>query len=187
MKRGVITMCIILLCTGFVSGKSPNLSVKVGGLNSTTQILFGSRTLGGRSVIPTLGLGYFSVSSSIENGDKSEVSVRLLIPRIGARIISSTLDNLRSYLSVGVFTIIPMVSGTDLSKDDEEDAKDFLDLFGITVGWGIEYFFSDQFSVGGETSLNWNYHNIDFEGSTSKATTTFASSLAQVTFNFYFR
>jgi hypothetical protein len=84
-----------------------------------------------------------------------------------------------------------MVSGTELTREDEEDIKDALDVLGLTAGWGAEYFFSPQFSLGGEASLNWIFHDVDYRGeygeSSTQTKTTLTASLVRLTFNFYFR
>lgn len=88
------------------------------------------------------------------------------------------MENLRSYLLVGGVAIIPLMSISGLSDDEEGDVKDVLDLLGLTVGWGAEHFFSPQFSVGGEASLNWNFHDIEFDSFETR--TAFAASLVRL-------
>ena len=185
MKKSISIITIVLLITGFALGKSPNMSLKVGGPMSTAQVLFRGHTLLGRTVLPTVGLDYFSLSTKSKDEDESQFVARLFIPRVGGRITNPRADKLRSYLLVEAFTVIPLVSSTELTKEQEGDVKDVLDLLGLTVGWGAEYFFSPQFSVGGEASLNWNLHDTEFDS--FETTSTLAASVTRLTFNFYFR
>ena len=74
---------------------------------------------------------------------------------------------------------------------DEKEIRDALDLIGLTIGFGVEYFPSDQFSVGSEASMNLIYHSTestgDFDNYKSETRTILSALMTKVTLNYYFR
>lgn len=191
MRRISTLPAILILGTGLLWGASPNLSVKVGGIISETQILIGSRSMGGRIVLPTVGLGYFSLSTkSKSDGDKSDLAVRLFLPRVGVRLVTAQVENLRAYFALEGFLLFPLITGSETDRV-KENIKDGLDLLGLTIGYGAEYFFSSQFSLGGELSMNWVRWDEDFQSEfddfSSETRVILGATLTRVTLNFYFK
>ena len=93
-----------------------------------------------------------------------------------------------------------MISGKmkedgDVNEDFSEDLKK-IKLFGAELGFGAEYFFSNNFSIGGEYAIRFlggNYtdrHEYEYWGETAVETDKFcariAPTIAKITLNFYF-
>ena len=119
-------------------------------------------------------------------------------------------ENLRTYLIADVFIIKPSLSGEvefdgekEEIEDDEVDIfKDVFDLVGYSVGFGTEYFFSEQFSVGGEFGVNailWDFedgweeesddgYNYTWKESvTNEASAKLFGTYARMSLNFYLK
>lgn len=191
----------LLLLAGLVSGllaDTPNLSFKRGGPISHVQILLAERLRGGGSIVPTLSLGYFAVStksswsSDYDSGER-DYSVHFFMPKVGVRLIGPRTGDLRSYTLVEAFYLLPIVSGTDLEAEDKSEARDALDLIGLSIGLGVEYFVSDQFSIsiGSEAAFNLVYHTTEYtsewDNYISNTRTILSAVLTNVTLNYYFR
>jgi len=145
-----------------------------------------------------LSLSYLSLSINskyTENGDseKHDMSMRFLIPRVGARILGSRINDLNSYYIGEVFIVLPIISGSDLSNEDIDELKDATDLIGATFGWGVEYYFSESFSLGGEATFNLLFHSMtrestdEYSSYKSEFDARIGATLTQITFNYYFQ
>lgn len=195
----MVKSVMLIVFGGMVTGLMalpPNLSFKRGAPISHAQLLLGARSMGGRTIVPTLALGYFSVSykssySDDYGSDSYDFSVHLFIPKVGVRLLSARTGDLRSYTLAEAFYLLPVVSGSEFTDDDEKEIRDALDLIGLTIGFGVEYFASDQFSVGSEASMNMIYHSTeftdDFDNYTSETRTILSALMTNVTLNYYFR
>ena len=199
MKKMIVALICLILTTSMVFAKS-NTSFKIGQPYSTAQILLGDRNVQGKNFTPTLGLSFFSISISriyTEDGEsnESDMAARFLVPRIGARVLGNRVNDLNSYYFGEVFIVLPFISGSDLSNDDIDEIKDATDLIGITLGSGVEYFFSESFSLGGELAFNMVIHSMtneyedEWDGSSYKSeyNTRIGATLTQITLNYYFK
>lgn len=115
---------------------------------------------------------------AIENEYDIDVSAMMFIPRMGLKFYLSQ-SNISSYLKLGVFKSFASVSGeisiseTDydslgnvtfqgdttmpFDEETEEVIGEVLGVFGLNIGFGCEYHFSPNFSIGGEAGFNyWN-------------------------------
>ena len=195
MVKSIMLIMLVGIVTGLMA-QPPNLSFKRGAPISRAQVLLGARSLGSRTVVPNLSLGYFSVSSKRSHSDdfgsgSSDFSLHLFMPTVGVRLLSARTGDLRSYTLAEVFFLLPVVSSSEFSGDDKKEVRDALDLLGLTLGFGAEYFVSDQFSVGSEASINLVYHSTertrDFDNYTSETRTILSALLTNFTLNYYFR
>ena len=144
--------------------------------------------------------------------DDDEITVdgnlRLIMPRIGFKYYQAPKQDIKSYLLVEGFMVIPLVnfetteSGEtyELEDDEKDMVKDALDFMGLTVGVGSEYYFSQQFSIGAEFGLNlvlWNYsdkyYDTGGDGDYSweesykyEASAELSGGFARMTVNFHF-
>jgi len=177
-----------------------NSSFKIGVPVSTFQIMLGDRNFQGKNFTPVVGLGYFGASTKRDGSDSDyDSSIKFLLPRTGARIMGSKLGNLNHYYIGELFLVVPIVSGSEISSSEEAEIKDELELFGVTLGWGVENYFSDSFSIGGEITYNWIHHSVeresydyDWENDTESTDkydliTNLSATIVQVTFNYYFK
>jgi len=198
----IVRFSIIMLITvSTVIQSSPyNSSFKIGMPVSTFEIMFGDKNYQGKNLTPLVGIGYFSTSTKRDgSSDDYDYSIKFLLPRLGTRIMGSRIGDLNYYYLSELFLVIPFVSGSDISSSDEKEIKDELNLLGVTLGWGVEHYFSDSFSIGGEFSFNWIYHSVeresyeyDYNTNTDTSSkydmiTTLSATMTQLTFNYYFK
>ena len=89
-----------------------------------------------------------------------------------------------------LFYLLPIVSGDDLTQSDKEQISDSIDLLGLTLGYGVEYRFSPQFSLGSEVALNLLLHSTSYEGNydnyVRESRTILGAVLTSFTMNYYF-
>lgn len=196
MKRIRISLITLISLTCIIQSSPYNTSFKIGIPVSTFQIMLGDKNYQGKNLTPLVGLSFFSASTKTDgSSDDSDSSIKFLLPRVGTRMMGSRVGDLNYYYLGEVFLVIPFVSGSDLSSSEEKEIKDELSLVGATFGWGVENFFSDSFSIGGEITFNWIYHAVERESyeygsdSTNKydVITTLGATLTHITFNYYFK
>ncbi len=110
-------------------------------------------------------------------------SATLVAPHFGLKFRLSS-HTLRPYVSADLFKVFPFVTVkseettrfyedgnlVDTHRDvgdteeDEELVEDILGVWGFNVGFGAEYFFSENFSIGGEYVFRWFATSLDEEG-----------------------
>jgi len=197
MKKLNLAVLFVIVCTSHIYSRN-NTSFKLGMPFSTAQVLLGAKNVQGKNLTPTIGISYFGMSSKYkynDNGDsgESDMAAKFFIPRVGARLLGNRVGDLNSYYFGEVFMVIPIFSGSDLSTDDKKTLKDETDVLGVTIGSGVEYFFSDSLSIGGEFSLNILFHSFtdkysdSYESYKDEYSTRLEATLTQVTFNYYFK
>jgi hypothetical protein len=146
----------------FTFGVSPGI-----GLNST---YFGYKL--NDKLVPFIGFQYAHVKFKYEEtgeefdydlGDvvsysyKTEFSGSLYVPNIGIKYFIKQQNKLNAYVSLCISK--PFLSGK-LEYDGEAD-EEFknqiknISLWGGEAGFGVEYFFDDNFSIGGEFGLRY--------------------------------
>lgn len=221
-KEILLTLLVMISFT--TTGTTQNISsgVRIGG--PTQSYYIGFVKFG--SIHPILGLDYWGGSIKVdfdyhyeENyyGDQyvdddelsSEGSLRLFMPRVGIKYFRAPKIDLKAYFLVEGFLVIPTVDfettvDGEIEKLDDEDKdriKDALDFIGLTFGLGTEYYFSNQFSIGGEFGINWLLWNWSDEDSDSyyessnynwseeykyELKATLSGSYARMTLNYYF-
>lgn len=184
-----IVMCAITYSgySQFAFGVSPGLH-----LNSA---YFGYKV--SDRLVPYVGLQVLSANVTAEFRDPgatetNELSASLIAPTIGARYFISPQNPVRAYFALSLSK--PFVSGKleyDGEPDEEfEDTIENISLFGFEAGFGAEYFFSENFSLGGEfglRSLSLKYEEVDVEFEeevTIKASLT--PTYTKFGLNFYF-
>ena len=195
-KKARILMVILLGSVIGLSAQPANLSFKVGSVITGVQMLLTQRSIGNTSITPTLGLAYFSASTKFRDEydgevDEGKSAIRIFIPKAGFRRYSGRSENLTSYVALEGWLLLPFISDEDLTTRQKTNTKDALDLLGLTVGYGAEYFFSPQFSLGGEVSMNWIHWDYKPEresaSSTYEVRAILGATLSRVTLNYYFR
>ncbi|MEA2042365.1 MAG: hypothetical protein U9N85_07415 [Bacteroidota bacterium] len=148
-------------------------------------------------LLPFVSLGYFNANFSTErtgerfdwdtNSPKSysdlyEVKGTVLIPQIGAKYFINDNNKLQSYLLLSLSK--PIFSGkVELgdetwdqdTEEDIEDAVKAIKIWGGEFGFGVEYFFDKNFSLGGEFGIR--HYNLKY--SDSYETTYYNPNTAQ--------
>tara|TARA_B100001115_G_C15673813_1_gene325480 strand:- start:17 stop:619 length:603 start_codon:yes stop_codon:yes gene_type:complete len=199
MKNFKITFLMSLFSIGF---SQTDISFKFGLPLSSAQLLLKERNIplfkeagsGDRKLVPAIRTGYFHIGVT---GEEESMGAHIFVPSIGLRTGHKKITDLRRYWLADVFTVVPIFTGTD-KKQIKEDWDDLFDpIVGLIGGYGVEYFFSNQFSIGGEASMNlvmnsWKNESeeqIDWDEYRSVSEDwrlTAGAIFTQFTFNFYF-
>ncbi len=160
----LLTLCLLFGVKSFGQfsfGVAPGLS--------TNSAYFGYKT---GKFVPYVGLQYgnimFNTKETGQEYDYDETSVvtytdeidfkgNLFLPNIGVKYFAVEKNNLKAFLNLSVAK--PILSGK-MEVDGEEvnelgeTLKD-IKLFAGELGFGVEYFFDDNFSIGGEFGIRY--------------------------------
>ena len=106
-------------------------------------------------IIPNIGMQYYG--GVMEDYDDtgtldSKTSIRLLLPSIGSKVLVLDNEELTGYVSGSL--MLPILTGKSIVNGTEDpDFKKTLKetkFWGFEIGYGMEYAFAKQFSIGGE-------------------------------------
>jgi len=119
-------------------------------------------------------------------------------PTVGIKFFAIEKNNLKAYLNLSVAK--PMIrgkiefDGTEVEEISDELKK--VKLLGGEFGFGVEYFFDSNFSVGGEFGLRYlggNYEDVYdyvYNGEPAKETNSYKAMMtptySKIALNFYF-
>lgn len=151
----------------FISGDGDNMY-------SPPQIAFHvGATTGGQAVIfGGVELSRSSLEEEVSNhlDGKIETSFTIFSPFFGGKYYFTPMSSgqVSLYVSGTVFKSFASVSydtdDPDFDKILEEYFKELNSSFGFTPAFGAEYFFSDNFSLGGETGFKFAFTKAEVEG-----------------------
>ncbi|MCD4792991.1 MAG: hypothetical protein K8R54_07155 [Bacteroidales bacterium] len=171
----LLLLCAVLLITNegfgqFAFGVSPGI-----GLNSA---YFGYKI--NSKIVPYVSLQYLNANYKYDHSgerysydlnrvvsytDEYEFKGNLFIPNIGVKYFFMQQNKLQAYLSLNfskpIFSGKIDVDDNDFEDDFEEAIKN-ISMWGGEFGFGIEYFFDENFSLGGEFGirhLHFKYNN----------------------------
>ena len=163
MRKGLIITVILLMSSvsfsygQYVFGVSPGIGLNTAYVGYNVDNRF----------VPFFGLQYLNARFKYEESgfesDEMTVSGSLLIPNIGLKYYVKQQNSLQAYLSLTLSK--PILSGK-MEYDGVED-KDFNDeikkisMWGSEIGFGVEYFFDENFSLGGEFGLRYIHLKYD--------------------------
>ena len=203
----IVTIIMSVVLTMGTAYSQNNMSFKFGLPISSAQVLLKNKTILGKTLTPALSMGYFGLSASQEETrdgatEKESMGGHLFIPKIGIRSnpkapIEPT--DLRRYYFTDVFTVIPVFTGDAIDEEDKEELADQIDFVGLMCGSGVEYFFSKEFSIGGEIALNvllqsmvdehedGDYYSNDIQTIKNKLNLRAGAIFTQFTLNYYFK
>jgi len=117
-------------------------------------------------VVPYIGLQYCGLSgsytldvdyeSATDVSNEMKITGKVIMPTIGVKYFAIEKNKVKGYLNASVSK--PFLAAK-LTFDGEEseglaEEVDKVSLLGGTFGVGAEYFFDDNFSIGGEFGLN---------------------------------
>ena len=122
------------------------------------------------SVVPFVGFDYFGVSGTLEESgqmydfnlgqlvtykDTDEGSATVYNLSIGVKYFFMKVQSLKPYFTGSFYKPFISAEGKDDGETIEEidDVVDRLNLWGMSLGFGTEYYFSENFSVGGEFGM----------------------------------
>lgn len=173
MKKGLVLISLIIFSISLGYGQlafgvSPGL-----GLNSA---YFGYKV--NNKLVPFIGFQHLNVNYKYEESgerynydtdavlsytETSTVTGSVYIPNIGLKYFLKEQNKIKAYASISISK--PFISGKQ--KNDDEIDNDFdenvksMKAWGAECGVGAEYFFDDNFSLGGEFGLR--YLHLRFE------------------------
>lgn len=183
MKKVIllVSVCLLFAFKGysqFSFGVAP-------GLNTNTAY-FGFKI---GSLVPYVNFQYAGGSMKMESGGiESKTSVKLIMPGVGAKFFFATNNKIKAYANLNV--VKPFVSGKDVYDGDED--PDFADMFkkvsviGGGLGFGVEYFFDDNFSIGGEYGVMYLTGNYDDSDADVKVTIGAIPTYSKISLSYYF-
>lgn len=161
MKRVFSTLlaaiCLLLAAASTASAEKGKFmfGVKPGMLIQTSY--FG---LSYSRLEPFVGLDWVAVSVNSDDGD---VAGSVFIPHFGSKWYlkaKGTEHAILPYFLGDVFFSLASVTVDGAAAEEEDAIKEFLEFWGMTLGFGMEYYFSDKFSVGGEWGLRLLYDKV---------------------------
>jgi len=173
MKKGLLFFTLMMISISFSFGQF-SFGVSPGiGLNSA---YFGYKV--DNKFVPYIGFQYLNAKFKYEESgqrydwdlnqimsysETNEFSGSLYIPNIGIKYFVKQQNKIQAYLSLNLSK--PLLSGK-LKYDGEED-EDFkediknISMWGGEFGFGVEYFFDENFSLGGEFGLRYIHLNYE--------------------------
>ena len=171
MKRfNQIIFVVIIVCTFVTMSYSQSsrymFSVKPD-FSGLSGGMFGMKLPNNEDIVLFGGIDYFHLGSTIkekttyspsffnEYSSKTEVSLSVYNLYVGSKLFFQKTNDIKSYF-VGEIAK-PIVTGIveQNGKEDElvQNTLDNLSIWGLKFGFGSEYFFSENFSLGGEFGL----------------------------------
>ena len=211
-KSLLISLLLVLCSSSAFSQFNFNVSPGLG----LTGAKFGFQLPAG--VVPYFALQSFSTSDTYEESgtrwdydqnkpvtytSTDEYNVSLLIPSLGAKYFFKGVGPLKPFVNASISKPIvnAKVSYDGQEDKDISDAAKSLKFFGTELSFGIEYFFNDYFSLGGEFGLRMMSLNLDDEFEDSyydpikdeyvatilrqKIQGSFNPTFSNISFNFY--
>lgn len=162
--KNILVICIVLIVSNnasaqFSFGVSPGLT-----LNSS---YFGYKI---NKFVPYVGFQYLNIRyKMIETGKKVNYNINqiedyseenlmnagLLIPNIGVKYFFISQNNLKAYSNLMFskpFLYGNMKENGEIVDDFDDQIKN-LKIWGGELGFGAEYYFSENFSIGGEFGI----------------------------------
>lgn len=199
----LLAVCVLFGLKGysqFAFGVSPGLS--------TNAAYFGLKM---NKVVPYIGFQmahigvntdyvdhYFNGTDFTNYEESYKLSANLYVPEIGVKFFAIEKNNLKGYFNLSLTK--PMIRGK--VEYDEEEAEEFGDmlkeikLWGGEFGFGAEYFFDDNFSIGGEFGIRYMHakfeqkDDYDYNGEPAYEKETYKINLSptysKISLNFYF-
>lgn len=131
-------------------------------------------------------------------GDTLNISGGLYFPNVGIKYFIKQQNKLQAYVSLNLSR--PLISGKlTIYGEEDESIKEFIkkiSMFGSELGFGVEYFFDENFSLGGEFGIRYIY--INYADTSSRQTSiseynyenilkfTTSPTFSKISLNFYF-
>jgi len=170
MKKGIFITLIVMFSVSFIYGQltfgvSPGI-----GFNSA---YFGFKVKD--KFVPYISIQYLNASTKYEESgqrfdydlyqivsytETDEFKLNLFIPDLGLKYFIKQQNTLKAYLSLNLSK--PFISGKQTYEGEEdEDFNEYIKnmrIWGGEFGFGIEYFFDENFSFGGEFGLRYIHY-----------------------------
>ena len=199
----LMTISLMTVLLVMVSGTEAEMMFGVKPSTMVQSSYFGF--VAGTSMIIEFGVDYARVGVKMEGdvdvgdiGDIDlgsvsdvEVSANMLMPHGGVKLYLKprTAGTTSPYFLVDLFkafTSIDLGDVADGAEDAVTNVEELLSPFGLNLGFGAEYHFSDRFSIGGEYGLRYMMSGTEFDDIDMKISTNLGMTYAAITANFAF-
>jgi len=158
----LIVLCMLLGLKGysqFSFGVAPGLS--------TNSAYFGFKA---GKVVPYVGFQYANIRFKLEQtgmewsgteivpfSDEMKISGNLYVPTVGIKFFAIEQNKLKAYFNLSIAKPFIRAKAEENGTEVEEinDVLKEVKLFGGEFGFGIEYFFDNNFSMGGEFGIRY--------------------------------
>ncbi len=174
-KTTFYSFCVIIMFStslfaqaDFAFGVKPGIGLNGAyfgvNINSSVVPFIGFDYIGASLTLEETGVRYdYNMSQLINYSDKNEASVTIYNLSIGVKYFFMKVESVKPYFT-GTF-YKPFISA-DAKEDGETntEVKDFVDnlsIWGLSFGFGTEYYFSENFSVGGEFGMRLLFGSFD--------------------------
>lgn len=130
--------------------------------------------------------------------NKENASITLILPTLGAKYFVIESNDLKAYanLSLSKAFITGKMKVDDAVVEEFSDNLKNFNIFGAELGFGVEYFLSSNFSIGGEYALRYlkgstkRVYEYEYSGRPAKETIFYSinatPTVAKFSLNFYF-
>lgn len=137
---------------------SPGLnfnSASVGYKFGKVQPYFGFQHLGASFRWEETGQQYNVDNNLVDYTNSMDYKVNLYLPTIGVKYYAIQKESIQGYFNVNFTKVLATRKFLidDVADENAEDTFDGSSLWGAEIGYGMEYFFDDHFSIGGEFGL----------------------------------
>jgi hypothetical protein len=148
---GKVACCVVALMMLIPTVASSG--VKVFSVQPSTSIQSANLGFQKGRLTPYIGLDLVMIDVDLkDNGHDESSSAVVMLPTLGARYALSNGD-LQPYLFGNVFKSLAFLSSDNWYDDDEDLIEDLLGLWGFDIGFGVDYPFSEHFSIAGQYGL----------------------------------
>jgi outer membrane autotransporter protein len=205
-KNFLLISAVMLLATSQAFGQFTFSAAPGLNLNSAS---FGYKM---GKVVPYIGIQYCGISGSYtqdvnyvssattDETNEAKLAGKIIMPSLGVKVFAIEKNKVKGYFNATIAK--PFISAkVSINGSDIEEVTDQVknvSLIGGTLGVGAEYFFDDNFSLGGEFGLNalfgkysdtYNDSNYDGNGEANITSTVKAlvmPTYSKISLNFYF-
>jgi len=199
-RNVLMTVALTAILLMAVSGAEAEMMFGVKPSTIVQSSYFGF--VAGTSMIIEFGVDYASVGVNLKGdteGDfgldpisiDAEVSARMLMPHGGVKLYLKprTAGTTSPYFLADLFKAFTSIDPGDVDDATEDliaSVEEMLSPFGLNLGFGAEYHFSDRFSIGGEYGLRYMMSSTELDEIDMEVSTNIGMTYAAITANFAF-
>jgi len=215
MKKFILlTFCFVLFKTNlfcqFTFGISTGLTFNSGYFGykvNNKLVLYGGfqfANIGVTSV--STGKEYdYSLNQIVDFSHEYKTAENLYLPNIGAKYFINNINKIKPYFTLNISK--PILGGkvTDDGQESDSFTKSIenLHMWGGEFGFGTEYYFDDNFSIGGEFGIRYFHYSNKSESTrsiynpsgggmvnttnTDKYSLSLSPTYSKISLNYYFK
>ena len=125
-------------------------------------------------MVPYVGLQFLNVNYKYKNNDDpnpddDNTKTHVFMPYLGIKFFVINKESIKGSVNGTIFKPIIFGKETENGEENESYKKDLkeLKLWGGELGYGMEYFFDDHFSIGGEFGFRFGFYKDRYESESS--------------------